>query len=114
MKRFILLAGLVLFVLDNGTHGLVDWGLGKIKPHLPPDRRLTHVPRNDYVGMAVAQGWRGSYLDPYSSDMEKIMKEANSLGTQSMLVQVKVHPEDDLGQNRRLEGLQKQGKIITM
>ena len=108
--------GLLLFVLDNGTHGLVDWGLGKIKPHLPPDKRLTHVPRNDYVGMAVAQGWRGYHLDPDLIKMEKIMQEANSIGSQSMLVQVKVHPDDDLGQNRRLEGLKKQGKeqLVSM
>ena len=107
--------GLVLFVLDNGTHGLVDWGLGKIKPYLPPDKRLTHVPRNDYVGMAVAQGWKGYNLEPdLSNKLEKIMQEANSVGSQSMLVQVKVHPDDDLGQNRRLEDLQKQGKIVTM
>ncbi len=103
--------GLVVWILQNGTHALVSWGLTKIKPHLSSDRKLTDVPEVDYVKMANAQGWDGFDLRPDLKNMEEIMRRANSPETtKSMLVRVKVHPEDDLGQNPRLDTLGRQGQ----
>jgi hypothetical protein len=101
---------LIIWVLDNRTHGLVSWGLSKIKPYLSDDRKLTDVPGNNYVGMAISQGWKAYDLRPNLGNMVDIMKEANSLSRQSMLIRVPVSPYDDLGQNPRLEGLGKQGQ----
>lgn len=104
--------GLVLWVLDNGTHGLVSWGLTKIKPYMPADRKLTEVAAVDYVKMAEAQGWDGIRLEPDLSNIHSIMKRANDPNkTKSLLVQVKMHPDDDLGQNPRLDTLGKQGQV---
>ncbi|MBI4010479.1 MAG: thiamine pyrophosphate-binding protein [Candidatus Aenigmarchaeota archaeon] len=106
--------GLVFWVLDNGTHGLVSWGLSKIKPHISDDRKLTDVPRNDYVKMAQAQGWKAYELKPDLSNMEQIMKKANSFNSHSMLIRVPIYPFDDLGQNPRLDNLGRQGRQLNL
>jgi len=103
--------GLVVWLLDNSTHGLVSWGLTKIKPYLPADRKLTDVVSVDYARIARAQGWDGFNLRPDLSNMEEIMSRANSSNTKSMLVRVKVHMDDDLGQNPRLDTLGRQGQV---
>jgi len=103
--------GLVVWLLDNRTHALVSWGLSKIKPYMKAERKLTDVTPIDYVRMAKAQRWDGFNLRPDLDNIEKIMNRANEPGnTKSMLVRVKMHPDDDLGQNPRLDTLGRQGQ----
>ncbi|MBI2654173.1 thiamine pyrophosphate-binding protein [Candidatus Woesearchaeota archaeon] len=101
---------LLFIVLHDGTHGLVSWGLSKIKPYLPNSRKLTDVPSNDYVMMAKAQGWEAYDLRPDLSNMGELMRRFASLKGRSMLMRVPVFPDDDLGQNPRLYGLGRQGQ----
>lgn len=104
--------GLVMWVLDNGTHGLVSWGLTKIKPYLASDRKLTDVKPVDYAKIAEGYGWDAINLAPDLSNMEAIMKRANEPNNKkSLLVRVKMDSNDDLGQNPRLDTLGKQGQV---
>mgnify|MGYP001563518286 CR=1 FL=1 len=128
--------GFTMFVLDNGTHGVVYKGLQQIKRDLPWEKllELTKIPQSNYVKMAKAQGWRGYNLRHGMPFFQHFMEWAqgqksdslagriysgwknifNGRHPRSLLVRIPMYQEDDIGPNARLDNLGKQGTITNL
>lgn len=97
--------GIALFVLDNGSFGLVEQVLGQILPRTPRERYHAALPRADYAAIAAASGWIGCRLRPDLDNLDELMAQAYQPGRPSMLVQVPVDAAQELGLNPRAANL---------
>lgn len=97
--------GIVLFVLDNGSYGLVEQVLEQVLPHTRRERYHARVPRADYAAIAAACGWLGCRLRPDLGNLEELMERAYAPGRPSMLIQVPVDAAQVLGNNPRVANL---------
>ena len=99
--------GLIVFLLNNETLGIVAQGLGKIMPDIKKERYHAALHSIDYCGVAKAHGWDAEYLDPDLSNINNLfdrMTDKNKL-SRSLLIEVPVDALQLLGSNPRLKNL---------
>ena len=94
-----------LFIINNGTYGIVDKGLEVIIPTVEKPRYHSKLPRIDFVAAAKAHGWDGFYLKPDLSNLKEIMDACHTPAGRSILVDVPVDNEQVVGLNARLLNL---------
>jgi acetolactate synthase-1/2/3 large subunit len=94
-----------LFIINNGTYGIVDKGLEIVIPDF--DKRLYHskLPQIDFVAAAKAHGWEGFALKPDLSNLKEIMDACYTPAGRSILVDVPVDTDQVVGLNPRLLNL---------
>jgi len=97
--------GLVLFVLDNRSLGIVVQGLPIVIPEYPSDRYHSELAHIDFGSMARACGWAARKLLPDLDNLTEIMDEAYRPGRPSMLVEVPLDAEQVVGLNPRASNL---------
>lgn len=97
--------GIVLFVLDNGSFGIVAQGLPVILPEHSLSRYHSELARIDFGSMARACGWSSWELAPDLANLDEIMCECYRPNRPSMLVEVPIDAEQMVGQNPRLHNL---------
>lgn len=94
-----------LFIINNGTYGIVDKGLEVVIPDF--EKKLYHskLPPIDFVAAAKAHGWDGYALKPDLSNLKEIMDACYTQTGQSILVDVPVDTDQVVGLNPRLLNL---------
>jgi acetolactate synthase I/II/III large subunit len=97
--------GLVLFVLDNGSLGIIAQGVPLVVPGLSSSRCHSDLPRIDFVSAARAFGWSSQRLEPDLSNLNEIMQEAYRPDRPSMLIEVPIDVEQVVGRNPRVGNL---------
>jgi acetolactate synthase-1/2/3 large subunit len=100
-----------LFIINNGTYGIVDKGLEMIIPTVEKARYHSKLPRIDFVAAAKAHGWEGFYLKPDLSNLKEIMDACYTPAGRSILVDVPVDNEQVVGLNARLLNLTTQAYL---
>ena len=100
-----------LFIINNGTYGIVDKGLEVIIPTVEKPRYHSKLPRIDFVAAAKAHGWDGFYLKPDLSNLKEIMDACHTPAGRSILVDVPVDNEQVVGLNARLLNLTTQAYL---
>ncbi|MFQ5656307.1 MAG: thiamine pyrophosphate-dependent enzyme [Candidatus Methylomirabilales bacterium] len=100
-----------LFIINNGTYGIVDKGLEIIIPTVEKPRYHSKLPSIDFVAAAKAHGWDGFYLKPDLSNLKEIMDACYSQSGKSILVDVPVDTEQVVGLNARLLNLTTQAYL---
>ena len=96
--------GLLLFVLDNASYGIIEQGVHTIIPDAPASRRHFRLTRMDFGAMAGACGWRSAALRPELTNLDDIL-DAHRAGPASTLVTVPVDSGHILGINPRAGNL---------
>ncbi|RAJ26059.1 thiamine pyrophosphate-dependent enzyme [Pedobacter cryoconitis] len=97
--------GLVIFLLNNETLGIVDQGLAKILPDIPATHYHTRLNAIDYCGIAKASGWDTERLNSDLSNLDGILSRINNKMPRSLLIEVPVDSHQSLGNNPRLKNL---------
>jgi acetolactate synthase-1/2/3 large subunit len=97
--------GILLFVLDNASYGIVEQGVPTIIPGLDRARRHTDLVRLDYAAMARACGWEASELTPGLETLDAVLDAHWRGGGRSHLVRVPIDPTQLLGANPRAHNL---------
>jgi acetolactate synthase I/II/III large subunit len=100
-----------IFIINNGTYGIVDKGLEVIIPTVEKPRYHSKLRSIDFVAAAKAHGWEGFYLKPDLSNLKEIMDACYTLGGRSILVDVPVDTEQVVGLNARLLNLTTQAYL---
>ncbi len=100
-----------LFIINNGTYGIVDKGLEVIIPTVEKARYHSKLPSIDFVAAAKAHGWDGFYLKPDLSNLKEIMDACHTAAGRSILVDVPVDTEQVVGLNARLLNLTTQAYL---
>jgi len=100
-----------LFIINNGTYGIVDKGLEIIIPTVEKARYHSKLPSIDFVAAAKAHGWEGFYLKPDLSNLKEIMDACYTPAGRSILVDVPVDTEQVVGLNARLLNLTTQAYL---
>lgn len=94
-----------LFIINNGTYGIVDKGLEVVIPDVEKQRYHSKLPGIDFVAAAKAHGWEGFHLKPDLSNLREIMDACYAQRRQSILVDVPVDNDQVIGLNPRLYNL---------
>ncbi|MDR6290365.1 acetolactate synthase-1/2/3 large subunit [Inquilinus ginsengisoli] len=97
--------GILLFLLDNASYGIVEQGLHTIIPDAPPSHRHIRLARMDFAAMAGACGWRSASLRPDLANLDDILDAHHRGAVGSTLVTVPVDPGHILGINPRADNL---------
>lgn len=100
-----------LFIINNGTYGIVDKGLEIIIPTVEKMRYHSKLRSIDFVAAAKAHGWDGFYLKPDMSNLKEIMDACNTPAGKSIIVDVPVDNEQVVGLNARLLNLTTQAYL---
>lgn len=99
--------GLIVFLLNNETLGIVEQGLAKIIPEVDNTRYHAKLKAIDYCAIAKACGWESELLNHDLSNLddllEGIIKKKNF--HKSLLIEVPVDSLQLLGSNPRLKNL---------
>ncbi|WP_225771125.1 thiamine pyrophosphate-dependent enzyme [Inquilinus sp. Marseille-Q2685] len=96
--------GILLFLLDNASYGIIEQGVQTIIPDAPASRRHNRLTRIDFAAMAGGCGWRSAALRPDLANLDEIL-DAHRAGPVSTLVSVPVDPGHILGINPRAGNL---------
>lgn len=96
--------GILLFLLDNASYGIIEQGVQTIIPDAPVSRRHNRLDAIDYAAMAEACGWRSAALRPDLGNLDDILA-AHRAGRASTLVTVPVDSGHILGINPRASNL---------
>lgn len=94
--------GLRMFLINNGSYGIVRQGLGDIISQVDPSRYHGAIPTLDFVGVAKANGWDGMHLKPDLSNLPEIMEACYSPSRRSLLVEVPMDVSQVIGPSRPL------------
>ncbi len=94
-----------VFIVNNGTYGIVDKGLEVVVPEVHKRRYHSKLPSIDFVGAAKAHGWDGFLVKPDLSNLAEIMDACYEERGQSILIDVPVDNDQVLGLNPRLYNL---------
>ncbi|MEI7210148.1 thiamine pyrophosphate-dependent enzyme [Pectobacterium carotovorum] len=97
--------GIVIFLLNNESLGIVAQGLPKILPEVVPEYYHAGVCSLDYCAIAKACGWDAEKLQPDLANLEDVLVRAGEIGRPSLLVEVPVDAHQLLGSNPRLRNL---------
>lgn len=96
--------GVLLFLLDNASYGIIEQGVQTIIPDAPASRRHNRLARMDFAAMAGACGWRSAALRPDLANLDEIL-DTHRHAPISSLVTVPVDPGHILGINPRAGNL---------
>jgi acetolactate synthase-1/2/3 large subunit len=96
--------GILLFLLDNASYGIIEQGVQKIIPDAPASRRHHRLARMDFAAMAGACGWRSAALRPDLANLDEIL-DTHRGAAASTLVTVPVDAGHILGINPRASNL---------
>ncbi|MFE0753652.1 thiamine pyrophosphate-dependent enzyme [Inquilinus sp. NPDC058860] len=96
--------GILLFLLDNASYGIIEQGVQTIIPDAPASRRHNRLAGMDFAAMAGACGWRSAALRPDLANLDEIL-DAHRHAPVSTLVTVPVDPGHILGINPRAANL---------
>lgn len=97
--------GLVVFLLNNETLGIVEQGLKKVLPDVRADNYHSRLHTIDYCGIATANNWDAVRLDPGLANLDEVLSRIDSIPSRSLLIEVPVDPNQILGKNPRLKNL---------
>lgn len=97
--------GLLLFVLDNASYGIIEQGVHTIIPDASASRRHFRLTRMDFGAMAGACGWRSAALRPDLANLDDILDAHRHGAPGSTLVTVPVDSGHILGINPRAGNL---------
>lgn len=97
--------GLVIFLLNNESFGIVEQGLETILPDTPSERFHAHVHAVDYVAIALANGWDAIKLNPDLSNLDSALADINPTMQRSLLIEVPCDVNQQLGRNPRVKNL---------
>ncbi len=92
--------GIVLFVLNNQSYGIVEEFLQQIMPELPDNHHHTELVNVDFVAAAKACAWDAVHLKPDLSNLKDVMKKAYDT-KKSLLIEIPCAPYQELGFNPR-------------
>jgi acetolactate synthase-1/2/3 large subunit len=94
-----------VFIVNNGTYGIVDKGLEVVVPDVPKRRYHSRLREIDFVAAAKAHGWDAVRLAPDLSDLDDVMAACYERRGRSMLIDLPVDPDQVVGLNPRLYNL---------
>ena len=97
--------GINLFVLNNGIYGIVRNELLKILPTEAVERYHDDLDMLNYAAIAAGYGWDYLSVDADLRNLPDIIERCYQTGKPSLLIELKVDPEQDLGPNPRVENL---------
>jgi acetolactate synthase-1/2/3 large subunit len=97
--------GINLFVLNNSIYGIVRNGLLKILPEEPVERYHDDLIMLDYAAIAAGYGWDYLSVDPDLRNLPDVIERCYQTGKPSLLIELRVDPEQNLGPNPRVENL---------
>lgn len=97
--------GIVVFLLNNGTLGIVSQGLRQILPSYGEEAYHASVKPMDYCAIAEAFGWKAFKINNDLSNLPKVLKQISPEMKQSIFVELNVDPDQVLGANPRLKNL---------
>lgn len=97
--------GLVIFLLNNRTLGIVSQGLRKVLPHMDEEAYHSSLKSIDYCGIANSFGWKSFKLLSDLSNLSDIFAQIKPEMKQSIFIEIDVDPEQNLGNNPRLVNL---------
>jgi acetolactate synthase-1/2/3 large subunit len=89
-----------LFIINNGSYGVVRQGLATALAEVHPDRYHHVIPSVDFVGAARAHGWDGYRLAPDLSNLAEIMEHCYTRQGRSILVEVPMDVAQEIGPSR--------------
>jgi acetolactate synthase-1/2/3 large subunit len=91
--------------LNNGIYGIVRNGLSKILPNEPVERYHDNLDMLNYAAIAAGYGWDYLSVDADLRNLPGIIERCYQTGKPSLLIELRVDPEQDLGPNPRVENL---------
>ncbi len=94
-----------LFIVNNGTYGIVDKGLEVVIPDVEKPRYHSKLASIDFVAAARAHGWDGFRVAPDLSNLADIMDACYLEQGRSILIDIPVDPDQVIGLNPRLYNL---------
>ncbi|WP_353722290.1 thiamine pyrophosphate-dependent enzyme [Dyadobacter sp. 676] len=97
--------GLVVFLLNNETFGIVEQGLRKVLPYVGTAHYHSRLDAVDYCGIARANNWDAIRLAPDLGNLDEALDRATNKSSRSLLIEVPVDPNQVLGKNPRLKNL---------
>ncbi|PSL34025.1 thiamine pyrophosphate-dependent enzyme [Dyadobacter jiangsuensis] len=97
--------GLVVFLLNNETFGIVEQGLRKVLPDIGTAYYHSRLGAVDYCAIARANNWDGIRLTTDLSNLDEILRRVEAGPVKSLLIEVPVDPNQVLGKNPRLKNL---------
>lgn len=99
--------GLIVFLLNNESLGIVEQGYAVIIPHVQKTHYHAKLKSIDYCGVARAHGWDAEYLNPSLENLDNLLDNINSRKklSKSLLIEVPVDKLQLLGRNPRLRNL---------
>lgn len=97
--------GLVVFLLNNETFGIVEQGLRKVLPDIGTAYYHSRLGAVDYCAIARANNWDAVRLAPDLSNLDEILRRVEAGPVKSLLIEVPVDPNQVLGKNPRLKNL---------
>lgn len=97
--------GIVLFLLNNRTLGIVSQGLKKVLSGLDDTAYHSFLKPIDYCAVANSFGWKSFKLSADLSNLKSIFEQITPAMEQSVLIELDVDPDQNLGNNPRLRNL---------
>lgn len=97
--------GMVIFLLNNRTLGIVSQGLRKVLPNMNEEAYHSNLKSINYCAVANSFGWKSFKLLPDLSNLSDIFKQIKPNMKQSVFIELDVDPEQNLGNNPRLVNL---------
>lgn len=97
--------GIVIFLLNNESLSIVEQGLEKVLPDVAAPHYHARVAAIDYCAIARACGWETARLTPDLSNLDTLLHRMEMEGQRSLLIEVPVDHQQELGQNPRLKNL---------
>nr|WP_295877036.1 thiamine pyrophosphate-dependent enzyme [uncultured Chitinophaga sp.] len=97
--------GMVIFLLNNESLSIVEQGLEKVLPAVAAPHYHARVAAIDYCAIARACGWEAAQLQPDLGNLEALLHRMEMEGQRSLLIEVPVDHQQELGQNPRLKNL---------
>ncbi|HVI45133.1 MAG TPA: thiamine pyrophosphate-dependent enzyme [Chitinophaga sp.] len=97
--------GIVVFLLNNESLSIVEQGLGKVLPDIATPHYHARVAAIDYCAIARACGWEAARLQPDLGNLEALLRRMEIDKPHSLLIEVPVDHQQELGQNPRLKNL---------
>jgi acetolactate synthase-1/2/3 large subunit len=97
--------GLVVFLLNNETFGIVEQGLRKVLPHVGIAGYHSRLRSVDYCAIARANNWDAVRLAPDLANLDEVLEKVDAGPVRSLLIEVPVDPNQLLGKNPRLKNL---------
>lgn len=97
--------GIVIFLLNNESLSIVEQGLEKVLPDIAAPHYHARVAAIDYCAIARACGWDAARLQPDLGNLEELLHRMETQGQRSLLIEVPVDHQQELGQNPRLKNL---------